>query len=282
MVTDAQWIDLNNDGRKDLVVCGEFMPVTVLLNTSEGFKDKTADYFATPQSGFWFKLAFADVNGDGKPDLIAGNLGTNTQIHATATEPAEMYYADFDNNGSIDPFFNFYIQGKSYPFISRDELNEQIYPMRKRFNSYKMYADATMQQIFDANDLAKAKKLSVNNTNTTLFINTNGKFVAAPLPTEAQFAPVTQILTGDFDHDGMADILLLGNHSDNRLKIGSIDANYGCLLKGNGKGGFTYVSQPASGLSVTGDVKSAVETSIDKAPYLVIGTADEPLKFYKE
>jgi len=282
MVTDAQWIDLNNDGRKDLVVCGEFMPVTVLLNTPEGFKDKTADYFATPQSGFWFKLAFADVNGDGKPDLIAGNLGTNTQIHATATEPAEMYYADFDNNGSIDPFFNFYIQGKSYPFISRDELNEQIYPMRKRFNSYKMYADATMQQIFDANDLAKAKKLSVNNTNTTLFINTNGKFVAAPLPTEAQFAPVTQILTGDFDHDGMADILLLGNHSDNRLKIGSIDANYGCLLKGNGKGGFTYVSQPASGLSVTGDVKSAVETSIDKAPYLVIGTADEPLKFYKE
>jgi hypothetical protein len=282
MVTDAQWIDLNNDGRKDLVVCGEFMPITVLINTPEGFKDKTADYFDTPQNGFWFKLAFADVNGDGKPDLIAGNLGTNSQIHASPAEPAEMYYADFDNNGSIDPFFNFYVQGKSYPFVSRDELNEQIYPMRKRFNSYKMYADATINEIFDAGDLAKAKKLSVNTTKTTLFINTNGKFTAAPLPAEAQFAPVTQILTGDFDHDGLTDILLLGNHSDNRLKIGSIDANYGCLLKGNGKGGFTYITQPESGLSVTGDVKSAIEIIIDKAPYLVIGTAGEALKFYKE
>lgn len=282
MVTDAQWIDLNNDGRKDLVLCGELMPVTVLLNTPDGFKDKTSDYFDIPQSGFWFKLAFTDVNGDGKPDLIAGNLGTNTQIRATAAEPAEMYYADFDNNGSIDPFFNFYIQGKSYPFVSRDELNDQIYPMRKRFSSYKMYADATINQIFDANDLAKAKKLSVNNAKTTLFINTNGKFVAATLPAEAQFAPVTQILTGDYDHDGVTDMLLLGNHSDNRLKIGSIDANYGCLLKGNGKGGFTYITQPESGLSVTGDVKSAIEVIIDKAPYLIIGTADEPLKFYKE
>lgn len=282
MVTGAEWTDLNNDGRKDLVLCGEFMPITVLINTPEGFKDKTTDYFDSPQSGFWFKLAFADVNGDGKPDLIAGNLGTNTQIKATATEPAEMYYADFDGNGSIDPFFNFYVQGKSYPFVSRDELNEQIYPMRKRFSSYKMYADATIHEIFDAPDLAKAKKLSVNTTKTTLFINTNGKFVATPLPAEAQFAPVSQILTGDFDHDGLQDVLLLGNHADNRLKIGSIDANYGCLLKGNGKGGFTYITQPESGLSVTGDVKSAIEVIIGKVPYLIIGTADEALKFYKE
>ncbi|MDO3643618.1 VCBS repeat-containing protein [Mucilaginibacter sp. L3T2-6] len=282
MVTDAQWIDLNSDGRKDLVLCGEFMPITVLINTPEGFKDKTSDYFNTPQSGFWFKLAFADVNGDGKPDLIAGNLGTNSQIHATAAEPAEMYYADFDNNGSIDPFFSFYIQGKSYPFVSRDELNDQIYPMRRRFSSYKMYADATINEIFDAGELAKAKKLSINNVKTTLFINNNGKFTAAPLPVEAQFAPITQILTGDFNHDGFADVLLLGNHSDNRLKVGSIDANYGCLLTGNGKGTFTYITQPESGLSVTDDVKSAIETTIDKVPYLVIGTAGEPLKFYKE
>ncbi|MGN6394474.1 MAG: VCBS repeat-containing protein [Mucilaginibacter sp.] len=282
MVTDAQWIDLNSDGRKDLVLCGEFMPITVLINTPEGFKDKTLDYFDTPQSGFWFKLAFADVNGDGKTDLIAGNLGTNSQIHATAAEPAEMYYADFDNNGSIDPFFNYYIQGKSYPFVSRDELNDQIYPMRRRFSSYKMYADATINEIFDAGELARAKKLSINNVKTTLFINNNGKFTAAPLPVEAQFAPITQIITGDFNHDGFADVLLLGNHSDNRLKVGSIDANYGCLLTGNGKGTFTYITQPESGLSVTDDVKSAIETTIDKVPYLVIGTVGEPLKFYKE
>jgi hypothetical protein len=282
MVTDAEWIDLNNDGRKDLVLCGEFMPITILINTKDGFKDQTTDYFDGPQNGFWFKLAFADVNGDGKPDLIAGNLGLNTPIHASAAEPAEMYFADFDGNGSVDPFFNFYVQGRSYPFVSRDELNEQIYPMRRRFSSYKMYADATINDIFPGGELAKAVKLTVNNNKTTLFINTNGKFKISELPVEAQFAPVTQIITGDFDHDGQTDFLLLGNHADNRLKIGSIDANYGCLLKGNGKGGFTYVNQSQAGLSVTGDVKSAIETTIDKVRYLLIGTSDEPLKFYKE
>ncbi|SEP05615.1 VCBS repeat-containing protein [Mucilaginibacter sp. OK283] len=282
MVTDAQWIDLNNDGRKDLVLCGEFMPITIFINTKEGFTDKTADYFNTPQKGFWNKIAFADVNGDGKPDLIAGNLGLNTQIKATDKEPAEMYFTDVDGNGSIDPFFNFYIQGKSYPFVSRDELNEQIYPMRRKFNSYKMYADATINEIFSTDNMAKADKLSINNMQTTVYLNIDGKFAAISLPTEAQFAPANQILTGDFDHDGHTDILLLGNHSDNRLKIGSIDANYGCLLKGDGKGGFTYVDQPTSGLSVIGDVKSAVEVNINNTLYLLIGVSDGPLQFYKE
>jgi len=145
-----------------------------------------------------------------------------------------------------------------------------------------MYADATINEIFSADNIAKAGKLSINNIQTTLFLNIDGKFITAPLPTEAQFAPVSQILTGDFDHDGHIDILLLGNHSDNRLKIGSIDANYGCLLKGDGKGGFTYVNQPTSGLSVTGDVKSAVEVSINNTLYLLIGVSDGPLQFYKE
>jgi hypothetical protein len=282
MVTDAQWIDLNKDGRKDLVICGEFMPITVLINTPDGFKDKTSDYFDAPQNGFWFSIAFADVNGDGEIDLIAGNLGLNSQIHASPKEPAEMYALDVDNNGSIDPFFNFYVQGKSYPFVSRDELNEQIYPMRRKFSSYAAYSNATMADILSPADLAKAQKLTVNETKTMLYINQHGKFKPAALPMQAQFSVVSHILTADFDHDGSTDILLLGNHSDNRLKLGSIDANYGCLLKGDGKGGFKYVDQPSSGLSVIGDVKSAVETKINNVPYLLIGLSDGPLQFYKE
>jgi hypothetical protein len=145
-----------------------------------------------------------------------------------------------------------------------------------------MYADATINEIFSTDNMAKAGKLSINNMQTTVYLNIDGKFAAISLPTEAQFAPANQILTGDFDHDGHTDILLLGNHSDNRLKIGSIDANYGCLLKGDGKGGFTYVNQPTSGLSVTADVKSAVEVNINNTLYLLIGVSDGPLQFYKE
>ncbi len=280
MITDAQWIDLDKDGRKDLVLCGEMMPIKVYRNTKTGFTDATEKYFDKPMSGMWFSINITDVNGDGNPDLITGNLGLNTIIRASEKEPAELVYADFDGNGSIDPFLNFYVQGINYPFVSRDELNEQIYPMRKKFNSYRAYADAGMKEIFSEDQLQKAGKLTANRLQTTVFLNKNGKFVPMDLPVEADFSPVTQILSKDFNHDGKTDLLLLGNHSDNRLKLGSMDANYGCYLSGNGSG-FDYVNQSASGLSITGDVKSALEINIKNVNYLLIGASGQPLQFYK-
>ncbi|RYE30971.1 MAG: RNA-binding protein, partial [Sphingobacteriaceae bacterium] len=271
----------DKDGRKDLVLCGEMMPVKVYRNTKTGFIDQTENYFDKPANGMWFSINFADVNGDGNPDLIAGNLGLNTVIRASEKEPAELIYADFDGNGSIDPFLNFYVQGVNYPFVSRDELNEQIYPMRKKFNSYRAYSDVGMKDIFTEDQLQKAGKLTVNRLQTTVFLNQNGKFTPMDLPAEANFAPITQILSKDFNHDGKTDLLLLGNHSDNRLKLGSMDANYGCFLSGNGNREFEYKNQSISGLSVTGDVKSALEINIKNVNYLLIGISGQPLQFYK-
>jgi len=282
MVTDAQWVDLNKDGRKDLVLCGEMMPIKVYINTKTGFKDQTDQYFSKPINGFWSSLTVADVDGDGNPDLIAGNLGLNSPIRATEKEPAEMYYDDFDGNGSIDPFLNFYVQGTSYPFVSRDEINDLIYPMRKKFGSYKAYADVTMKEIFTPAQLEKAGKLTADNLLTTCFLNNNGKFVPAELPLQSQFSPVYHVLAKDFNHDGKTDLLLLGNHFDNRLKLGSLDANYGCLLTGNGKGVFNYLDQTESGLSIIGDVKSVLEIKVNGTNYLMLGIANEPIQFYKE
>ncbi|HEY6899842.1 MAG TPA: VCBS repeat-containing protein [Puia sp.] len=282
MVTDAQWMDLDGDGRKDLILCGEFLPVMAFLNTAGGWVDKTTEYFGQPARGFWNVLALADVDGDGKQDIIAGNLGLNNRFQVSEKEPAELYYADFDHNGSIDPFFNFYIQGVSYPFVSRDELNEQIYPMRKKFTSYKDYSTATMGSLFSKEELDKAGKLTATEARTVCWLNKGGKFQRVELPMAAQFSMVCKIATGDFDKDGKMDVLLLGNHSDNRLKMGSIDANYGCLLKGDGKGGFSYVPQPVSGLSVAGDVKSVTELTVEGQKYLVVGVAEGELQFYKE
>ncbi len=282
MITAAQWADMNGDGRKDLIVCGEMMPIMIFENTPTGFVDKTTGYFDKPQTGFWFGLTIADVNGDGRPDIIGGNLGLNTQIKASDTKPAELYYADFDNNGSIDPFFNFYIKDSSYPFVSRDELNDEIYPMRKKFTSYKSYADAHMNNIFTAEELAKAQKLTATETRSLCFINEVGKMVAMPLPAEAQFSVVSSILTKDINGDGKLDLLLFGNHSDNRLKLGSMDANYGCVLTGDGRGNFTYLPQATSGLCVTGDVKSADEMTIGSKKYLMIGINNQGLQFYSE
>lgn len=282
MVTDAQWADVNKDGRKDLILCGEMMPIKVYINTTQVFFDQSTQYFDQAQSGLWFTLNVTDVDGDGNPDIVAGNMGLNSPIRASVQEPAELYFADFDNNGSIDPFFNFYVQGSSYPFVSRDELNDQIYPMRRKFGSYKAYADVSMKEIFSTDELSKAGKLTANTVKTACFLMRNNKFQEVKLPMQAQFSVVTQVLAKDFNHDGKTDLLLLGNHSDNRLKLGSTDANYGCLLTGDGKGNYTYMGQPASGLSITGDVKSATEIKIKGSKYLVIGIANEPLQFYKE
>lgn len=281
MITDARWTDIDGDGRKDLVLCGEFMPLTVYLNKMGGFQDATAQYFEQPEGGLWFGLTLTDVDGDGHEDIIAGNMGENTQLHASAKQPAELYYADFDKNGSIDPFLNFYIEGVSYPFVSRDELNDQIYPMRRKFSSYRNYSNATMKDVFSAEELGQAGKLTVTDTKTHCLLYRNGKFVTAPLPVEAQFSVVSKILPADYDKDGKMDLLLLGNHSDNRLKLGSFDAGYGCLLKGDGKGGFTYVPQAQSGLCVKGDVKSAAVVNIGGNPYVMIGVNNKGITLFK-
>ena len=148
MVTDAQWMDMNSDKRPDIVLVGEWMPIKVYLNLPDGFEDASETYLPNALAGFWSSLTISDFNHDGKPDLLAGNIGENTPFKFSEKEPGTLYYADFDGNGSIDPFFNFFIQGQSYPYVSRDELNEQIYAMRKKFLSYGQYANATMKDIF--------------------------------------------------------------------------------------------------------------------------------------
>lgn len=281
MVTDASWYDMDGDGRKDLVLCGEFMPVTVFLNTTGGFVNRSNDYVPGAKSGIWFSLQVADLNGDRKPDIIAGNMGGNTQLKFSASRPLDMYFSDFDNNGSVDVFVNSFVKDTSYPFVSRDELNEQIYSMRKKFTSYKDYANATMQHIFTPQELSVAGKLSATQQHSVCYVSGDGGYSELELPAAAQFSVVTKIIAQDFNHDGKTDLLLLGNRSDNRLKIGAIDANFGCLLEGNGDGRFRYVPQPNSGLSIRGDVKSAEMLQVGSSTFLLAGVADGPLQCYK-
>ncbi|MFN4976799.1 MAG: VCBS repeat-containing protein [Bacteroidota bacterium] len=281
MVTDAQWTDLNNDQKPDLILVGEWMPIMVYLNMGTGFEDATDVYFPNAPSGLWSSLLLNDFNHDGKMDLLAGNIGENTPFKFSAKEPGTLFYADFDGNGSIDPFFNFYIQGISYPYVSRDELNEQIYAMRKKFLSYAQYASATMNDIFSKEDLGKAIVLSANHQQTALFFQQDGKFsMQKNIPLQAQFAPNKIMVKEDIDDDGNPEILLLGNQTSNRLKMGAIQANRGHAFKINKDGFPAYIHQTKSGLNIEGDVKSALTLKVDGKRILLVGASDQPLQAY--
>ena len=171
-----------------------------------------------------------------------------------------MYYKDFDKNGSVDPIFSFYIQGKRYPYLTRDELVGQLPMMRKRFADFKSYADFTMDDLFQNNELKDAGHLVADYMATTCFLSTqNGKFTVAQLPVQVQYSPVYTIDTLDFNHDGNNDLLLCGNNSHAKIRLGKFDANYGALLAGDGKGNFTYIKQNESGFNIWGDVRSCIQ-----------------------
>jgi hypothetical protein len=278
MVTDAAWVDVNGDQKNELVIVGEWMPVTVFENINGKLENRTANYFEKQYSGWWNKITTGDFNGDGKTDLIIGNQGLNTQCKASDKEPAEMFYKDFDDNGSIDPILCFYIQGKSYPYVTRDELLDQMSIMRTRFTDYKSYADATLKDIFTEQELTGAGRLQANYLQTAYFESgSDKKFHEKKLPLQAQFSPVYTITPLDYDKDGKEDLLLCGNINHARLRFGKYDANYGTLLKGNGKGDFTYVTQASSGFNIWGDVRSVI--NINKT--LLFGINQQGIKAYK-
>lgn len=257
MFSSAVFADLDGDKKEELITAGEWLPVQIWKSTNGKLEEKTRDFMETSSSGWWNTLQVKDINGDDKPDIIAGNHGLNCQWKASDKEPVEMFYKDFDDNGAIDPVFCYYIKGKPYPYVGRDELLEQISIMRTRFTNYKTYADADISNIFSSEELKDAKKLTATTMETKLWIsNSSSKLMEKSLPVQAQFSPVYAISVNDFNTDGKMDLLLGGNIKQSRVKVGLNESNKGQLFLGNGQGSFQYVPQPLSGLKIRGEIRS--------------------------
>ncbi len=272
MITDAAWVDLNNDSWPDLVTVGEFVPVRVFINDNgKILKEATKSWFDSPETGFWNKIRICDFDHDGDMDIIAGNFGLNSQLKASPKEPIELYFKDFDNDGSIDPILTYYILGQSYPFPSRNEFLTQMGSMRRKFPTYDSYSNAMLTDIFSPEELQSATKYSATELRTLVFKNTGSKFEKSLLPMEAQFAPVYAIEILDYNNDGNEDIILAGNKNAMCVRLGVMDANYGQLFEGDGKGNFKYVPQSVSGLRLIGDVRSLKILTIKGYQFLLAG-----------
>jgi len=278
MITDAAGVDMNGDKKPDLIIVGEWMPVMIFINEKGKLTNKTNEYFDKPYQGWWNTILVDDLNKDGKPDLFVGNQGLNSQVKASEREMASLYYKDFDSNGTVDPILSFYVQGKNYPYITRDELVMQMSSMGARYPDYKSYADVMLNDLFSDKELSSAQKLEANHLQTTLFLSTpQGKYQTTNLPIEAQFSPTFAITSLDYNQDGKKDLWVGGNISQGRLRLGKFDANYGLLLQGDGTGKFTSVPQAKSGFKLTGDVRSVVTMG----DYLLFGINQGAVKAYR-
>jgi enediyne biosynthesis protein E4 len=276
MVTDAVWVDMNKDNIKDLVVVGEWMPIKIFINQKGKLVDESVQWVTQPMNGMWNKILAEDMDNDGDIDLIVGNHGQNSQIKVSDSQPAEITFKDFDDNGTIDPIMTYYLDGKSYPMASRDDLLEHLPMLKKKFTDYKSYADAQITDLFSSSELAGSTTLKVNNLQTVYLENTGKSLKIKSLPQQAQFAPVYAIATADVNSDGKKDLILAGNLSTARIKFGKYDASNGTVLLGDGKGNFSYVSSNKTGLNLKGDVRS-MEILGKK---LVFGVNNEKVRVY--
>jgi len=271
MVTDAEWFDYDEDGKLDLVVVGEWMPVTLFRNTGDSLVNLTAQVGLERTNGWWNCVLVDDLNDDGHVDLVAGNWGENSKIQASQTEPASVYISDFDRNGLIESILCYYKMGKSYPMPLRPDLVRQLPYLQQKFPTHAAYAGKQITEILTEEQLSQATVKKAFTFATSVFYgNTDGTFRPQPLPTEAQFSPVFAIMARDFDADGFKDLLLAGNFYGVNPQIGRYDASYGTLLKGNGAGGFAAVSLWDSGLSLSGQIRDMVSLSYRNKKEVII------------
>ncbi|MEJ7766435.1 MAG: VCBS repeat-containing protein [Chitinophagaceae bacterium] len=275
LVCDGLWTDYDNDGWDDLMLAGEWMPITLLKNNRGKLQDITASTGIDKQSGWWNSITAGDFDSDGDIDYIAGNLGQNSFYRASDQYPVSIYAKDFDQNGSIDAVPVVYLPAengtlKEYPAHTRDEMVEQLPSLKKRFLTYKVFGQASIPELFNEDELKDALILKANYYKSSYIENlANGKFNISPLPVEAQLAPIYGMVVDDFNGDGHIDVILCGNDFGMETSNGRHDALNGLLLSGNGKGNFKAHTIWESGIFISGDARAMVKLIGSNDTYLL-------------
>ncbi|WP_454804708.1 VCBS repeat-containing protein [Mucilaginibacter phyllosphaerae] len=288
MITDALWSDFDNDGHPDLVVVGEWMPITFYKNTGSNFTKINRTTGITQHTGWWNSIVAGDFNNDGRIDYVAGNLGQNSNYKASSTQPMTILAKDMDSNGSFDAMIFCYMKAedgsqKLFPMHTRDDLISQVVGIRKKYPTYKGFGRATKQDLWNEEDRKNAIQLTATNMNTSFIENKGGgKFSISALPLAAQTAPVYGMVAKDIDLDGNLDLVMAGNDFGMEPFTGRHDAFMGLYLKGNGKGRLTAVTMPQSGLCISGDAKGLASIKTSNNEFIVATQNQDSVKVYQQ
>ena len=284
MITDAAWVDADGDQDDDLVIVGEYMPVTLLRNKNGTFANATAETGLQDTNGLWNTITTTDLDHDGDLDMVLGNHGLNSRLRADRQHPMELHVNDFDQNGTLDHMLCTYQGDVSYPLVLRHDLIAQIPTVKKKFLKYEDYKTATLETIFTPEQRQNTIVLkAVELANSVLFNEGGSRWTLKALPVEAQFAPVYGLLAHDFNGDGDTDILLGGNLYRVKPEIGRYDAGFGRLLLGDGKGGFKAMTSGDSGILIDGEIRSfaLLKTARKNEQTLIVGRNNLPALTYR-
>ncbi len=276
MITDAIWADIDNDEDVDLIVVGEWLPITIFKNTNNKFTKNEI-----PNStGWWNTIQSGDFNKDGQIDFVLGNHGLNSRFKAEKDRPITMITKDFDQNGSVEQVISCFNGEASYPMALRHDLIQQIPKLKKKYVKYERYANQTIHDIFSPEELKDAIEHKACYMNSALLLNKKGSFEVKALPIESQYAPIYAILVDDFDLDGNEDILLGGNLYKAKPEVGRYDASYGLLLKGDGKSNFTPIPSKLSGLQLAGEVRDIQKVKTVNGNIIMIVNNNDKIESY--
>ena len=279
MVTDSEFIDIDNDNTKELVVVGEWMPVKIFKLLQNKLVDITDSLGLSKTNGLYNNMHSEDLDGDGYTDLVLGNYGLNSMFRASIEQPLSLYVNDFDNNGRTEQILAMHYDEKLYPIVQLKDLWMQIPSLKKKYLKFENYKNVTMDKLFDPPTIRDSEVKKVYNLSSVSLYNKRGKgFEIKELPFMAQLSPTFSIISDDINNDGVMDLILGGNLSKVKPEFGPNSSSYSTLLLGTKDKRFKYVNSKLSGLFISGEIRDLDKIKINSKDSYIFAVNNSKLK----